>query len=68
MARFTVRKTGNKLFPWEARCDSCRGQTTYLTPHGVVACNTRGVGNRLWGLAMLAGYTHLKEKHGDSQV
>lgn len=63
MARFTVRKTWSKLFPWEAWCDSCREHTTHLTPYGAVACNTRGVGNRLWVLAMLAGYAHLKEKH-----
>ena len=62
--RFTVRKTGASVRPWEARCDSCREETIHFTQYGAVACNTRGIGNRVWALAMLAGYAHLKEKHG----
>lgn len=68
MARFTVRKTGTARYPWEARCDSCREETLHLNEFGAMACNTQGVGNRYWLLAMLAGYAHMKEKHSMSDL
>lgn len=62
MAGLTVvRRTGTPSRPWEARCRNCRTEQTYILPVvGAVGFNTRGMGNRLWVLAMLAAQEHLR--------
>lgn len=63
-ARVTVRKTGSRRFPWEARCNVCRHDHIHLLPDvGAVGMNTRGVGNRTWRLALVAGLAHLRGCH-----
>lgn len=65
MTRMTVRKTGTPSRPWEARCPDCRGEHVHVHPAvGAIAINTRGMGNRLWVLAMLAVQEHLRKCHG----
>ena len=61
--RVSVRKTGAAVRPWEARCSVCRDDHIHLCGVGAVAVNTRGVGNRLWELAMVAAELHLRECH-----
>jgi hypothetical protein len=66
-APVVIRKSGARVMPWEARCRECgRIETeTYVFPHvGAVAFSTRGIGNRLWELAMLAALAHLHRHHG----
>lgn len=63
MGKCTVRKTGTPSRPWEARCRDCfrEGEKTYIVqPFGALGFNTRGMGNRLWVLAMLAVQEHLR--------
>jgi hypothetical protein len=62
-ARVSIRKSGAAVRPWEVRCSECREETLHFTPFGAVAANTRGIGNRVWFLALLAGLLHLHEKH-----
>lgn len=64
MTAMTVRKTGTPSRPWEARCRDCRDEHVHLHPVvGAIAVNTRGMGNRLWVLAMLAVQEHRRKCH-----
>jgi hypothetical protein len=63
-ARVAVRKSGSRLYPWQARCSVCRAETLHFTDAGAVAANTRGLGNRTWPLALIAGLMHLRDHHG----
>lgn len=63
-AKVTVRRTGTPSRPWEARCSACREERLHFVDGvGAVAVNTRGIGNRLWVLAMLAAGVHLRAVH-----
>lgn len=43
----------------------CRSEYIHLVDgFGAVAVNTRGIGNRLWVLAMLGAGVHLRVVHG----
>jgi len=60
----SVRKTGAQNFPWEARCSEHREEEMFLTrTYGAVEFNTKGVGNRLWILAMRAAEAHWNKYH-----
>lgn len=64
MADISVRKTGSKSYPWEARCTEHRDEEMHLVAGiGAVQFNSRGVGNRLWLLAMIAAYEHHVKHH-----
>ncbi len=56
-----IRKTGTPSRPWEVRCPDCRDERVHLHPAvGAVVVNSRGMGNRLWVLALLAVQEHRK--------
>lgn len=64
--RISIRKTGASSWPWEARCTCIQrfDEEVYVTKkHGVVAFNTRGVGNRTWTMALAAAARHVKRRH-----
>ena len=63
--RVSVRKTGHPNWPWEVHCPECCDQQMHFTAMGVVAVNTRGIGNRTWEIAMLAASSHLKDHMTD---
>jgi hypothetical protein len=64
MARMVVRRSGTLSHPWEARCRECSDEKTHLTAFGAIAVNTRGIGNRLWVLAMYGTYIHTRWHDG----
>lgn len=64
-ARVRVRRTGTAEWPWESRCSDCFTKTLHFAADGgVVAANTRGLGNRTHAKAMEAAYLHLAKHHG----
>jgi hypothetical protein len=60
----SVRRTGARNWPWEARCRVHRDEELHLVDGiGAVEFNTRGVGNRLWIFAQIAADEHVKRHH-----
>lgn len=61
----TVRRTGARAYPWEARCHLCTPETLHFPGGGIgaVAINTHGIGNPTWALAMRAVQEHLRLRH-----
>lgn len=61
-----IRKNGSASYPWQAVCTSHRDEQLFVSPFGMVAFNTKGVGNRTWKQALHAALAHHQRHHAKS--